>query len=104
MIYLDNAATSRFKPRCMTETMVKELNCSSNPGRGGHKDAITTAEKIFGARSLIKKMVGASDEYEVIFSSGCTQSINLAILGYLQNFAGQDIDVIATSNDHNATL
>lgn len=104
MIYLDNAATSRFKPRCMTETMVKELNCSSNPGRGGHKDAIATAEKIFGARSLIKKLVKANEKYEVIFSSGCTQSINLAILGYLQNFAGQSIDVIATSNEHNATL
>ena len=104
MIYLDNAATSRFKPRCMTETMIKELNCSSNPGRGGHKDAINAAEKIFGARSLIKKLVGASERYEVIFSSGCTQLINFAILGYLQNFVGQNIDVIATSNEHNATL
>ncbi|MGN0771861.1 MAG: aminotransferase class V-fold PLP-dependent enzyme [Christensenellales bacterium] len=104
MIYLDNAATSRFKPRCVAETYVKELSNSSNPGRGGHKDAITAAEKVYNARRLILKYLNADDDYEVIFSSGCTQSINLAILGYLKNFEGQKIDVIATTNEHNATL
>ena len=57
MIYLDNAATSRFKPRCMFDEMFKQLSYSSNPGRGSHNDSIDTAIKIYDARQLLKGML-----------------------------------------------
>ena len=58
MIYLDNAATSRFKPRRMFDEMFKQLSYSANPGRGGHNDSIDTAIKIYDTRSMLKSLLG----------------------------------------------
>lgn len=102
MIYLDNAATSRFKPRCMFDEMFKQLSYSSNPGRGGHYDSIDTAIKIYDTRQLLKKLLNCDDKYELIFTSGCTEASNLALIGYLLNFKGRKCDVIITSNEHNS--
>ncbi len=102
MIYLDNAATSRFKPRCMFDEMFKQLSYSSNPGRGSHNDSIDTAIKIYDARQLLKGIFGADSSHELIFTSNCTEACNLAIFGYLLNFKNQHIDVVFTSNEHNS--
>lgn len=102
MIYLDNAATSRFKPGCMFDEMFRQLSCSSNPGRGGHNDSIDTAIKIYDTRQLLKRLVGGDDSYELIFTCGCTEAANLAIIGYLTSFKGQNCEVIYTSYEHNS--
>lgn len=102
MIYLDNAATSRFKPRCMFDEMFKQLSYSANPGRGSHNDSIDTAIKIYDTRQLLKGLFGAENSHELIFTSNCTEACNLAIFGYLLNFKNQHIDVIFTSNEHNS--
>lgn len=102
MIYLDNAATSRFKPRCMFDEMFKQLSYSSNPGRGGHNDSIDTAIKIYDTRQLLKGLLNCSDDYELIFTSGCTEASNMALIGYLLNFKDKDCEVIFTSNEHNS--
>ena len=102
MIYLDNAATSRFKPRRMFDEMFKQLSYSANPGRGGHNDSIDTAIKIYDTRQLLKSLLGCDERYELIFTSNCTEACNLAIFGYLSNFKNQHVDVIFTSNEHNS--
>ncbi len=102
MIYLDNAATSRFKPRRMFDEMFSQLACSSNPGRGGHNDAIDTAIKIYDVRNSLKTLLGGDDDYELIFTSGCTEAANLALIGYLTNFEKEDSEVIFTSYEHNS--
>lgn len=102
MIYLDNAATSRFKPRCMFDEMFKQLSCSSNPGRGGHNDAIDTAIKIYDVRKKLKEVTGADDDYELVFTSGCTEAANLAVLGYMANFKNQKSNIVFTSYEHNS--
>ena len=102
MIYLDNAATSRFKPRRMFDEMFKQLSYSANAGRGGHNDAIDTAIKIYDTRQLLKSLLGCDSRYELIFTSNCTEACNLAIFGYLLNFKDKRIDVIYTSNEHNS--
>ena len=102
MIYLDNAATSRFKPRRMFDEIFKQLSYSSNPGRGGHNDSIDTAIKIYDVRQSLKSLLSCDDRYELIFTQNCTEACNLAIIGYLLNFKGQKVDVIFTSNEHNS--
>ena len=102
MIYLDNAATSRFKPRRMFDEIFKHLSYSANPGRGGHNDSIDTAIKIYDTRRLLKSLLNCDDRYELIFTQNCTEACNLAIIGYLLNFKDQHCDVIFTSNEHNS--
>lgn len=104
MIYLDNAATSKFKPRVMFDAMFAQLSNSSNSGRGGHNDSIDTAIKIFEARNTIKEFINCPSEYEIIWTANCTEALNLAILGYLQQFHQEKINVITTVNEHNSTL
>lgn len=104
MIYLDNSATTRFKPSCMFDAMVAELTNSSNSGRGGHNDSIDLAIKIFDARATIKNFFSAPVDYPLVFTQNCTEALNLAIFGYLRNFSKQKINVILTANEHNSVL
>lgn len=104
MIYLDNSATSRFKPSCMFDAMFAELACSANSGRGGHNDAIDLAIKIFDARATIKNFFCAPEDFHLIFTQNCTEALNQAIFGYLNNFKNEKINVVTTLNEHNSTL
>ena len=102
MIYLDNAATSKFKPKCMFDAMFCQLGDSANPGRGGHNDSIDCAIKINDTRSMLKSLVNADDSYELVFTSGCTEALNLAIFGYLADNIGGN--VVTTVWEHNSVL
>ena len=101
MIYLDNSATTRFKPKTVLDTYYIEASNSSNSGRGGHNDCMDVANKIYKAREEIKQYIGADDSYEVVFTSNCTDSLNLALLGYLSGKTGH---VITTMLEHNSTI
>lgn len=82
MIYLDNSATTRFKPVSVLNTLYYTALNSSNSGRGGHNDSIKAAEKVYETRQTILKLLHAPDSlYEVIFTSNCTEALNIAILG-----------------------
>ena len=59
MIYFDNSATSRYKPKKMLDEMVKELSDSANGGRSAHGDALKTALKIF----LCQSPAGVAQNY-----------------------------------------
>lgn len=102
MIYLDNAATSKFKPKCMFDAMFSQLSDSANPGRGGHNDSLDCAIKINDTRSTLKALTGADDSYELVFTSGCTEALNLAILGFLSENTGGN--VVTTVLEHNSVL
>lgn len=99
MIYLDNSATTHIKPK----QVIKAVNLgltkySANPGRGGHNASIDTAIEVENVREKVKDFVNGYKSQYVIFTSGCTEALNLAILGSVQ--AGGH--VICTSNDHNS--
>lgn len=100
MIYLDNSATSRFKPKCVTEEYNRFVLSSCNSGRSGHKDCIQTATKVLNVRERIKKYLGADNDYEVIFTANCTAALNMAILGYVKS----GDHVVTTVYEHNSVL
>lgn len=105
MVYFDNAATSRFKPKVLFDTMFQRLNHTANPGRGGHDDAIDAAIAVEQAREQIRTVFGAEDDrYAVIFTTNCTEALNLAILGYLRSLDEEHIHVVTTANEHNSVL
>lgn len=100
MIYFDNSATSRFKPKCVIDEYNRFVLNSCNSGRSGHSDCIKIATQVLLARENIKKWLNANDEYEVLFTSGCTESLNMAILGYVK----PNSRVITTIYEHNSVL
>ena len=74
-------------------------NLTANPGRSGHFLSQKTAEIVFDTREKIKQLFNA-ENYEVIFTKNCTEALNLAIFGSLN----EGDHVITTSFEHNSVL
>lgn len=100
MIYLDNAATSRFKPKCVLDALIFDVTHSANSGRAGHDEAIDKSIRIQKCREYLLSVFGASDEYTLIFTKNCTEALNLAIFGIVKG--GER--VLTGVNEHNSVL
>ncbi len=84
MIYLDNAATSWPKPESVYQTMDSFLReKGANPGRSGHAMAVAAERVIEETRILAAHLLGVPDETDIVFTSNCTDSLNLALKGLL---------------------
>ena len=94
-IFFDNNATTRVDKKVideMVEVMELPLNSSSI-----HSHGRFALRKLNNARSRIKKLLNASN-YDVIFTSGATESNNLALLG------GKKLPIITTKIEHPAIV
>lgn len=101
IIYLDNAATSFPKPPCVFERMEKFLREeSANPGRSGHRMSVEAEASVERARALLAKFFGARDSSRIVFTLNCTDALNMAIKGVLQD--GEH--VITSILEHNSVL
>jgi len=101
MIYLDNAATSFPKPKETIERLnsfVTEIG--GNPGRSGHSLSVEAARIVFDAREKLTEFIHGGDSERLIFASNGTDSLNLAMLGLLN----QGDHVITTSMEHNSVM
>jgi cysteine desulfurase family protein len=101
VIYLDNAATSWPKPESVYQTMDSFLReKGANPGRSGHRMAVAAEQVIAEARTLVARLFNVSDEKDVVFTSNCTESLNLALKGLLH----EGDHVITDSIGHNSLV
>lgn len=101
MIYLDNAATTYPKPACVIEAVQTALRrFGANPGRGGHAMSLITAEQVYRCRESAAALLGAPDPGRVIFTAGCTASLNTVIRGLL----GEDGRAVVSDLEHNAVM
>lgn len=99
MIYLDNAATSWPKPPAVRTALADSLvDYGANPGRGGHSFSLRTARMVLQARQALAAHFGSPAPERWIFTSGATDSLNLALAGLLR----PGDHVIASSWEHNA--
>ena len=101
-IYLDNNATTRTDPAvvaAMLPFFVERFgNASSAHAFGGE-----VAEAIRDARKKVQALLGAQFDYEIIFTSGGTESDNTAILSALDTQNGRD-EIVTTEVEHPALL
>ncbi|HSE40529.1 MAG TPA: aminotransferase class V-fold PLP-dependent enzyme [Acidobacteriota bacterium] len=98
-IYLDNAATTFPKPETVLENTIRFMRDSAgNPGRGGHYFANSSRQIVEETRRRVALFLGVADPKRVIFTSNCTDSINMVLKGYLRPGS----HVIASNLDHNA--
>lgn len=100
MVYFDNAATSRFKPKRALDALFFDVTHSANAGRSGHKESLEKTFCIEQCREYLAKMLGASDGYDVIFTKNCTEALNLALFGGVKRGAR----VVTSQNEHNSVL
>lgn len=100
-IYLDNAATSFPKPRPVIDALVEYLEHAGNPGRGAHAASLYGARRIMEARQEIASFFGIETEERLIFTPGCTASLNEVIKSVLGDAASGDC-VLTSGMEHNA--
>ena len=101
IIYFDNAASTLKKPKTVIEAVNNcLLNYCANPGRSGHKLALKAGRAVYDAREAIAGFFGITDPLRLVFTSGATESLNLAIKGTLL----KGDHVIATCMEHNSVL
>ena len=101
MIYLDHAATSFPKPKGVIEKMaICMRNYCGNPGRSGHKMSMLMGEKIYETRKELAAFLGVRDPSRLLFTKNTTESLNLALFGYLK----EGDHVVTTSMEHNSML
>ena len=100
MIYLDNAATTNYKPKEIVDTVTECLTkYPYNPNRSGNKLSLTLQQKLYDARRKLHLLLNNDSEMHVAFTSGCTAALNLAILG-----TATKGHIIITTTEHNSVL
>jgi cysteine desulfurase family protein len=100
-IYLDNAATSFPKPEAVYQAQDAYTRTAGNPGRGAYARSVDSAKRIFDVRMRLASFLGIRSPERLIFTAGCTHSINTALKG----LGFQKGDVILTGPlEHNALM
>lgn len=100
MIYLDNAATTFQKPRCVIEAVASAMEHMGNAGRGASDAALDASRTIFNAREALADLFGAEHPSCMVFAANSTESLNIAIKGL---FSPGD-RVVTTMLEHNSVL
>lgn len=103
IIYLDNHATTAVDPR-VAEAMIPYLTEHfGNPASSGHALGWFAKEAVELAREEVASLVGASPK-EIVFTSGATESTNLAIIGAARANQHRGKHLITLASEHKATL
>lgn len=98
MIYLDNSATTNPKPNPVLASVGYAMkNFSYNSGRGGYRQSVLAAEKIYDVREKIGGLISFSPQ-NIAFTPNCTLALNMAIKGSVK----KGDHVIISCMEHNA--
>ena len=104
LVYLDNAATTQ-KPLCVLDAMRDEyLNVNANVHRGVHYLSQQATDLHEAARETVRRFINAPKTKEIIFTRGTTESINLVVSSFCEEFMGEGDEVIVSVMEHHSNI
>lgn len=102
-VYLDYSATTPVDPRVAAVMIPYITEHFGNPASRSHPYGWTAEKAVEVAREEVAKLVGA-DPREIVWTSGATESNNLAIKGAANFYSGKGKHIITISTEHKAVI
>ncbi|XP_008182177.1 cysteine desulfurase, mitochondrial [Acyrthosiphon pisum] len=102
-LYLDAQATTPLDPRVLDAMMPYMTHSYGNPHSRTHMYGWESEEAVETARQHISNLIGANPK-EIIFTSGATESNNLAIKGIAHFYGAKKRHIITTQTEHKCVL
>ena len=104
LVYLDNGASAQ-KPRQVIDGVAHGYAQEyANVHRGLHYLSNLATEKYEAARGVVQRFLGAAHEDEILFTSGSTEAVNLAMYGWLEPRIREGDEIVLTTMEHHANI
>ncbi|HVW15856.1 MAG TPA: cysteine desulfurase family protein [Mucilaginibacter sp.] len=102
VIYLDNNATTPIDP-VVLDAMMPYLTSNFANANSTHQFGVDAYEAVKMARKQVADLIGA-EVNEIIFTSGATEAINLAIKGVAESYSPRGRHIVTAQTEHHAVL
>lgn len=102
-VYLDYQATTPMDPRVLDAMMPYFIEKFGNPHSRNHHHGWEAEQAVEKARQQVAELIGA-DEREIVFTSGATESNNLAIAGVARFYKDRKNHIVTVATEHKCVL